>query len=318
MHSEKVNNLLKRLVKLNKAAQSWVIFWNTLLLPILIALFVTHLLAVNGNVDKLTWILVTIVAAIHLATIILQIKGSTLDTMLVEYQEQTQSLEEISSDFIELKKYYATDVAYFSAQRTTIRFAVESLSYAVGQIRNHELAGKKLSDADKLDLIHSVAWPLVVYREALFSFAPAALWNIALYQLTDDAHLAPIWRECDSRIKPRNRKWKPGFGVVGISYLHKTIKYYEDIQKRSDNSETTNGDIETYRSIFAVPLIPCEDSSSDCDHEPCGVLVITSSNAEQFSLDRDAVFLNIYANLLSILLDKLKTHEEHTCQEELQ
>ncbi|MDP3816612.1 GAF domain-containing protein [Pseudomonas sp.] len=316
MHSEKTTALLRKLVKINKAAQSWVIFWNTLLLPLLIAIFVTYLLNNKGIVDLIVWALAGIVATIHISTIILQIKGSTLDTMLIEYQEKSQKLDEISKEFLDLKSFYETDASYFSTQRTATRFAVESLSYAVGKIRNSELQGTRLSDEDTHAMIHSLIWPIVVYREKLFSFPSGSLWNMALYQLNADGNLTPKWREYDKRIKPRNRDWKPGFGVVGMSYLHKTIKYYEDIQKHSDSDHNSTSDMETYRSIIAVPIIPCEDSSSVSDHEPSGVLVITSSEPEQFNLDRDAVFLNIYANLMAILLEKVQTHAEHINQEE--
>ncbi|HDY7622195.1 TPA: GAF domain-containing protein, partial [Vibrio vulnificus] len=153
---------------------------------------------------------------------------------------------------------------------------------------------------------------LVVYREKLFNFQSGVLWNIALYGPNNDGDLIPIWRMCDERIQPRNRVWKPGFGVVGLSYLHKTIKYHEDISKGMDSEHNSEDDKETYKSIIAVPVVPCEDGSSSSDHRPSGVLLITSSAAEQFNLDRDASFLQIYANLVAILLEKIQTYTEHT------
>lgn len=56
---------------------------------------------------------------------------------------------------------------------------------------------------------------------------------------------------------------------------------------------------------------PCEAGSSANDHLPLGVLILTSNEADQFNLDRDARFLTIYANLMSILLEKFQSFEEH-------
>ena len=316
MHSEKVSKLISKLVRINEIAQSWAIFWNTLLLPVLIAIFVTHLLNNQGKVEYTTWGLVAIIGVIHIFVIIFQYKGSKLDSMLVEYQEKSKNLEVISKEFNELTEHYQQDASYFSTQRTATRFAVESLSFAVGKISNSTLESKRLTDDDYDTMVRSLIWPLVVYRESLFSFATGSLWNMALYQINENGNLVPTWRECDSRISPKNRPWKPGFGVVGISYLHKSLKYYEDIKNNSDSDHNSNSDKETYRSIIAIPIIPCEDSSSNSDYEPLGVLIITSSEPEQFNLDRDAVFLNTYTNLIAILLEKFQTYLDHLDPEE--
>jgi GAF domain-containing protein len=235
-----------------------------------------------------------------------------MDTMLTEYQSKDRKITEVAKEFGELKSHYSIDTQYFSSQRAATLCAVDSLSFAIGKIRNAEAQQTSLSNDDIKEMVHSLIWPLVVYREALFSFAAGTWWNIALYQPNKKGELVPEWRKCDARITVKNRSWKPGFGLVGISYLHKTIKYYADIKKNIDNDHNTVSDMETYRSIIAVPVIACEDSSNLLDHNPLGVFIITSSEPEQFNLDRDAVFLKIYANLMAILLEKVQTYSENT------
>lgn len=314
MHTKKVTQVINTLASINKLAQSGVIFWNTLLLPALIAIFVTHLLDVqkaDGSISLLVWFLALIVLLVHLFIVYLQYRGSTMDTMLVEYQDKDLKLNDVATKFNDVKNFYESDTKYFSSQRTATRFAVGSLSYAIGKIRNSESKSIHLNEEDIQAMVHSLIWPLVVYREQLFSFEAGTRWNIALYRPTENGDLVPKWRKCDERINPRNRSWKQGFGVVGMSYLHKTIKYYSDIKNNSDNDHNSESDLETYRSIIAVPIIPCEDSTSESDYSPSGVLLITSSEPDQFNLDRDATFLQIYANLMAILLEKVQTYSEH-------
>lgn len=316
MYSQKVSDVISSLARIYKLAQAGVIFWNSLILPLLIAIFVTHLLDVykqdNGSVSNLVWLLVGLVTFLHFFVVYLQFRGSSMDTMLCEYQEKDAALKDIGGEFNELNSLYKADTQFFSSQRSATRFAVTSLSYAIGKIRNIEQDGGSAKPDEMAALLHSLIWPLVVYREKLFNFQSGVLWNIALYGPNNDGDLIPIWRMCDERIQPRNRSWKPGFGVVGLSYLHKTIKYHEDISKNMDSKHNSEADMETYRSIIAVPVVPCEDGSSSSEHKPSGVLLITSSAAEQFNLDRDASFLQTYANLVAILLEKIQTYTEHS------
>lgn len=319
MHSQKVTGVINKLVRINKLAQTGGIFWNTLLLPALIAIFVTHLLNVQAkgeSVGSLVWFLATLVLVVHLFIIYIQYRGSTLDPMLIEYQDKDKALNEVAGEFSNLTAYYEQNMGYFFSQKSAIRFTVKSLSFAIGEIRNSEAESEAVTQAAIQKMVHSLIWPLVVYREKLFSFEAGVLWNIALYTPQENGDLAPAWRMNDERITPRNRAWKKGFGVVGMSYIHKSIKYYADIQKNIENDLDASSDVETYRSIIAVPIIPCEDSSSSAEYNPLGVLIITSNKPNQFNLDRDATFLQIYANLMAILLEKVQTYSEHAVEQQ--
>tara|TARA_R110002033_G_scaffold102085_2_gene150060 strand:+ start:1050 stop:2015 length:966 start_codon:yes stop_codon:yes gene_type:complete len=313
MYSPKVTEIIKKLEQINQFVQSGIIFWNSLILPIIITIFVTYLLDVykteNSEFSIIVLILALLVVLLHACFIFLQFKGSSIDTMLSEYQEKDAKLLDISDDFDISKLSYTSDVFTFSAQRKSTRFAVDALSYAIGTLRNKELAEEPVNTTELNEMLHSVIWPLVTYREALFDFKAGALWNFALYGPDEHNKLVPIWRKCDERIKPRNRHWAPGFGVVGLSYIHKKIKHEDDISNEDHGEQNTSIDAERYKSIIAIPVVPCEDGSSDTDHEPSGVLIITSNSAGQFKLDRDADFLQMYANLISILVEKIASHK---------
>lgn len=314
MNTDKVRSLVVKLDKFYQVAQQGVALWNTLILPLLIGVFVTHLfntLTANKSVDNLVWVMVAIVTLIHILVMILQFKGSTIDTMLVEYQDKSRKLSEIKQEFETLKHSYTKDMGYFSSQSNALRITSEALSFAVGRLRNIELAEEELKSDDIDKMVHSLLWPLVVLREKLFSFESGVLWNIALYTPQPNGDLAPVWRMHDKRIEVKNRVWPPGFGVVGLSYLHGTLKYYEDVSQNTEIVQTSSKDKETYKSIIAIPVIPCEDSSSNLNHNPVGVLVLTSSEECQFNLDRDAKFLRTHANLMAIFIEKLRSYKEH-------
>ncbi|WP_210467798.1 GAF domain-containing protein [Vibrio crassostreae] len=314
MNTDKVRSLVVKLDKFYQVAQQVVALWNTLILPLLIGVFVTHLfntLTAHKTIDNLVWVMVAIVTLIHILVMILQFKGSTIDTMLVEYQDKSRKLSEIKQEFETLKHSYTQDMGYFSSQSNALRITSEALSFAVGRLRNIELAGEELKSDDIDKMVHSLLWPLVVLREKLFSFDSGVLWNIALYTPQPNGDLAPVWRMHDKRIEVKNRVWSPGFGVVGLSYLHGTLKYYEDVSQNTEAIQTSSRDKETYKSIIAIPVIPCEDSSSNLNHNPVGVLVLTSSEECQFNLDRDARFLRTHANLMAIFIEKLRSYVEH-------
>ncbi|WP_366658946.1 hypothetical protein [Vibrio sp. JC34] len=87
-------------------AQTGVAIWNSLLLPILIAVFVTHLFNVYAEkkeVSVAVWGMVALIVVIHLLVSILQFKGSHMDTMLIEYQDKSTKFQEVKDDFEELK-----------------------------------------------------------------------------------------------------------------------------------------------------------------------------------------------------------------------
>ncbi len=320
MFSKKSQEVLRALNSTHRLVQSATNIWYTLVLPLGIAVIVTYLLGVEdfGKLSTLNWVMIGTVCItiiiIHVFAVSASIAASNTDTMLPEYNDIKQKLVEIEQEFKSIKELYDADSVTYTSQMDALRVTSEALSYAIGKIRNQETAHTKVTNDTMDEMIHSLLWPLVVFRERLFNFPQGSLWNIALYVLNKEGKLVPKWRMNDKRIQVQNRAWDPGFGVVGLSFLHKTIKYLGDDVEDQAFSKNSDHDKETYKSIIAVPVIPCEDKSSQTNHLPVGVLVLTSDQSLQFNLDRDAKFLQTHANLVAILIEKYRTYTEHVAE----
>lgn len=324
MSESKIHTVLSSVNSTYRIVQSAASFWNALILPILIAVFVTYLLGVKdfSSLKPIHWVLICIsglaVIGVHIFVSIIMVRSSATDTLLPEYTQTIRQLNEIEAEFEKLDTQYKTDSQTFKSQSHAMKVTSEALSYAIGSVRNQEAKGQVVTEDSMDQMISSLLWPLVVLREQLFDFKQGALWSIALYVPNTDGILVPKWRMNDNRIPVQNRPWAPGFGVVGLSYLHKKVKYFSGDVEDQSFSVTKPSDIESYKSIIAIPIIPCEDKSSNEDHLPVGVLVLTSDRTKQFNLDRDAMFLQTHANLVAILIEKYKTYSEHTTNSDAQ
>lgn len=324
MPETKTQAVLSSINSTYRIVQSAASFWNALILPVLIAVFVTYLLGVKefSSLEPMSWVLIGIsalaVISIHIFVSIIMVRASTTDTLLPEYTQATKQLNEIESEFGKLDKQYKIDSKIFKSQSHAMKVTSEALSYAIGTIRNQEAQQQEVTESSMDQMISSLLWPVVVLREQLFDFKQGALWSIALYVPNSDGVLVPKWRMNDNRIPVQNRPWAPGFGVVGLSYLHKKVKYFSGDVEDQSFSVTKPSDIESYKSIIAIPIIPCEDKSSEKEHLPVGVLVLTSDRTKQFHLDRDVMFLQTHANLVAILIEKYKTYSEHTTKLDVQ
>ncbi|MNN31355.1 hypothetical protein D3C81_1450420 [compost metagenome] len=151
--------------------------------------------------------------------------------------------------------------------------------------------------------------PLVDNRESLFGYQNGSLYNMAIYlHIQKDNLLKIAWRNCDSRIQRSERTWEPGFGHVGLTYIHNEMKICPDIQASSElGNSSTPSDSKQYRSFLSVPINDCSsqiEEDSAPRKKPHGVLVLTSAHSGQFSLERDQVLLLTIAKLLSIYIDK--------------
>ncbi|MCK8043691.1 GAF domain-containing protein [Shewanella sp. 1CM18E] len=324
MPESKTHTVLSSINSTYRIVQSAASFWNALILPILIAVFVTYLLGVKdfSSLKPINWVLIIIsglvVVSVHIVVSIIMVRSSATDTLLPEYTQTLKQLKEIENEFEKLDKQYKIDSQTFKSQSHAMKVTSEALSYAIGSIRNKEAMQQTVTDDAMDEMISSLLWPIVVLREQLFDLRQGALWSIALYVPNSDGTLVPKWRMNDNRIPVQNRPWAPGFGVVGLSYLHKKVKYFSGDMEDQSFSVTKQSDIESYKSIIAIPIIPCEDKSSDEEHRPVGVLVLTSDRVKQFNLDRDAMFLQTHANLVAILIEKYRTYSEHSTNPDVQ
>ncbi|UFH48456.1 GAF domain-containing protein [Pseudomonas sp. KNUC1026] len=146
---------------------------------------------------------------------------------------------------------------------------------------------------------------LVDHRTQLFGYSPDALYNFALYLFDDESgELVINWRSHDNRLKVSNRRWKPGFGHVGLAFIQGEAKICMDITRSSEisNAALAGSDDRKYRSFISVPI---KDAYKLMDGErPLGVLVFTSNETAQFSWERDKLFTLTMAKILSLYIER--------------
>ena len=201
----------------------------------------------------------------------------------------------------------------------SLSFSAHATDMAIGYLKRMEEKNKKVKEDEFWDVfagyLHPMLSPLVIEREVLFGFKSESKYNIALYFYDNEENcLGIVWRDCDSRLPQRNRKWKPGHGHVGLAFLHKEIKFCPDIRQSTELTPSyTQGDNENYRSFISIPILRCEDNGNVHNQlKPLGVLVLTSAQAHQFSKERDLQFLTIISKYLAIYLAAIDTFITHT------
>ncbi|MGP7732966.1 hypothetical protein [Oceanimonas smirnovii] len=309
MSKEKRKELCSNLEQVSNTVSISINLWNTLIAPVVIAVLLNEVFDAakkNESISYSVIVMAIITFIVHIACGYIAHKINKNHSMLIEYQEQEEQLQVTTLQFNNLRGEYIQHVGCYAAQVAALRHATEALDEAIG---NMVLAG--LHDVPRIttdqlhDAMRSFIWPLTVYRDKLFGERSGERWNYSIYLYNhDDEVLRPVARLMDIRIEARNREWKPGFGTVGLSFLHNEIKLIPDLEKYNPSSQSTPEEIEKYRCIIALPILACEDTG-DNGEDPRGVLVLTSNRPNCYNLDRDASFLLALTKIISIYLEKL-------------
>lgn len=199
-------------------------------------------------------------------------------------------------------------------QLATIDLVTFVVNRAIGEINTIRQKGDKISSDKFWEIseihINQMIAPLVNQREHLFDYKSESKYNIALYFYSSlDDVLFVVARDCDSRLGRRNRRWKPGIGHVGLSFLYKSPMFCPNIEESNEISGTcSQGDLQNYRSFASFPILRCDDDGDLANgHKAQGVLVLTSALKEQFQQERDKVFLAVISRLMGIYLTSVET-----------
>ncbi|MBY7957823.1 GAF domain-containing protein [Vibrio fluvialis] len=297
--------------------------WMTLVAPVTVGIFISHWysLSENESLSGLAGFLTCVFLLTHIAAAIFLhwlTKKHQTHGQLTELYDQYDALVSKHNSLIK----DANSLRDLRISQITALFLVSAeLDKAIGEINariiskipkiqgpltKSDMEGNRdfLSNVIKMHL-DSMLWPLIVDKEELFGYKESSLFNIALYVYNPiTERLEVLCRFNDPRIEVQNRSWKPGIGHVGMTFLHKEIKYCPNIEKSTELSVKSKEDEKTYHSFISVPILACEDIESS-DNHPHGVLVLTSAHDEQFDLDRDFFFLHSIGKSLAVYLDKL-------------
>lgn len=304
----------------NKIVKSSVIAsstWTTLIAPIIIGAAITRAIPTN-NITLAEGISYATFAAIHILCTIIIFRSSSMHSL-------SNDAEEIIEENKKLNEVLLPEAIQYSKlqqlQTITCYLATLELEQAIEELNK----SKNLTISEFIQTadghVARILKPLSDNREDLFMYKEGSLYNIALYIHAPETNLLNIrWRDCDKRLNQTNRSWQPGFGHVGLSFLHNEIKICPDISKSTElTSSYTESDTKQYRSFLSVPISECQRSDHETNgasQKPFGVIVLTSAAPEQFSLQRDKILMLTIAKLLSIYIDKLHSSSSMIVKEE--
>lgn len=300
--------------------------WATLIAPALIGMGISYLYSLSEGTTPpgAIWFLFAIFAVIHLAFSYLVHQNNSKFTLYSEAislkEEYEKNMSDIRHELAVHKKGYKDLSNLFSNQITTLYIMSYVTDNAIGHINELEKSGETLTEDELEKLIErdlfSMIRPIILEREALFNYNSSSLYNVALYAYDElGGTLEVLVRDCDNRLKRRNRAWKPGHGHVGLAFLHKEVKICPDITMSSElvKDADVREDETRYRSFISIPILRCEDDGNvDNGKLPFGVLVLTSADADQFVESRDLQFLSTIAKNLAIYLAAAETYRTHS------
>jgi len=277
--------------------------WTTLFAPLIIGLLASKLFT-ESPLSKTEITLYSIAGLIHLMfawTMFTSANRRSLSIAVDEIVSKNEDYKDIIIPKAELLyEASATQQSVIYLMTLELNSRIETLN---SQQDNELLKNRAQSWEAGLQ---SMLFHLVKHRTQLFGFSGASLYNMALYLYdanSDDLFIA--WRKHDDRLSTSSRRWKPGFGHVGLTFVQQEAKICHDIFESSELANSASNepnDRLKYRSFLSIPITNL--CSSQNGKKPLGVLVFTSSHVGQFSWGRDKFFALTAARLLSIYIER--------------
>ncbi|WP_210013979.1 GAF domain-containing protein [Pseudomonas palmensis] len=299
-------NLKNKLIESNIVAIS-IIFasmWMTLISPIIIGLCISKLFSTDNKFTFLEGGFAVIAVVAHLILALILYRGGSRHINSIEIDNISDENEHLKKDVIpKAKELYLAA----TTQQSVIYLITLELESIISEInrkpKDYPLV-KKWEDSQ--EGLEAMLGHLAHHRTPLFGFTGDSMYNMALYLYDkDDKDLCIIWRMHDDRMTTSNRRWKPGYGHVGLAFVQQEAKICHDIFESTElaNSSTSDtSDKEKYRSFLSIPVK--DYFGNDDGKKPLGVLVFTSSSAGQFNWERDKFFTLTIAKLLSIYIER--------------
>ncbi|WP_413163429.1 GAF domain-containing protein [Aeromonas salmonicida] len=292
--------------------------WNTLIAPIIIGFGVSYIFAFKDNPSNIHGLFYVISIIVMLIHIILALGFYYLDKRSdtsQELSELAKKYNQISDDMSIIRQRLHSSTELATTQNLVIYLSTLKVNSHIRDLIHDETTEETLSiesmENRLQDFFDTILNYLSIHREVLFNFVSESRYNIALYIYDQESkELEVVSRRCDDRIHRKNRRWKPGFGHVGLTYIHKELKICPDITKSNELKISDSSDKKNYCSFISVPIITYNEDNED--NECLGVLVLTSAIPEQFSLGRDKSFLQNISSLMAIYLDvAIKIYKDH-------
>lgn len=277
--------------------------WMTLLAPLIIGLLASKLftdIKLNGTEIALYGI----AAIVHLMFAWIMFAAANRRSISIAVDSIVAVNEKYEKEIIPKAEQLYTASATQQSVIYLMTLELEARIEELNSIPENDLLKNRWKNWEKG--LQAMLWHIAKHRTPLFGYDGDSLYNIALYlydKKSDDLFIA--WRKHDDRMTTSNRRWKPGFGHVGLTFVQQEAKICRDILESSElaNSATSEPtDKQRYRSFLSIPI---NDSCNTHDgKKPLGVLVFTSSHVAQFDWERDKFFALTAAKLLSIYIER--------------
>ena len=143
--------------------------------------------------------------------------------------------------------------------------------------------------------------PYVQEKNLVFNFSQ----NTAIYRLTvllynaNTKQLTQRYSYADPGIIKQNRSWTPKTGHAGRAFTEEKVIITPDLSEVDEYKDYYNEiDARQYRSMASVPLF---DKAGIC-----GVVVITSSEPEQFNYDNAVEVFETVGHIISLYLQYIE------------
>jgi hypothetical protein len=274
----------------------------TLIAPLVIGLFASKLFA-GQDFTSTEITLYSISITVHLIFAIIIFYAGNRRSTTLSVEESLAETEKYKTEIIP-KARAAYEVS--KTQQSVTYLMTLELESLIDEVRSrpedYPLA-QGLKDWETG--LNRILWHLVDHRTQLFGYKGDSLYNFALYMYDENSgDLFIKWRSHDNRLTTSNRRWKPGFGHVGLAFIQGEAKICQDIATSSElsDSATIESDKKNYRSFISVPI---KDSYNILGgNKPLGVLVFTSNHVSQFSWERDKIFTLTVAKILSMYIER--------------
>jgi len=156
--------------------------------------------------------------------------------------------------------------------------------------------------SDPVDISKIILDSWIKGRSDIFLFENGnAMYNFAIYLInpSNKDELICVFRDHDNRIEPKNRSWTKGVGHVGICWSREETQFSKDTTQditTTNRKKFRQEDSVYYKSLIAEPI--------QREGQISGVLVLTSSEPEQFDQEVHTQCVRVMARLLALALNR--------------
>lgn len=270
-------------------------------IAVTVALPILHpiMIGVSSELGLLFWVVELPLVAFHLLLAWAFIKTEDSEEFYFHYRTLHDNYQDLQSTLEE--EQVSSKMNHYI--HVAVRLSLQAVLYFAEEMSGeHEVLQREVED-----IVAKVMRPLDLFRGELFLYSGEARYNFALYRYdAESKKLYPYHRVVDSRISTRGRHWQPGKGHIGLCFTKGEVLYSPDVTKSPELAQDhEKGDAENYRSFISVPVFRSvrgfENENARGSDYVEGVLVVTSSEPEQFDERAHSNLLKMISMIISLV-----------------